>query len=482
MCCLLIAVLLLLSCPSPAQTLRNGDFSQGCDTCATKAAFWDISWAGKGVLCERKMGGLRIACTDSVDQVGFVEQALRIAPVKEPVIFAVGAVVDPENLRGKGASLNIACYDAEGGFLMNKDMGLFPSSWIHGSGANKRYTLKLVLPEGTATIKVGAIVNGRGEAWFSHFTTALLPLEGRTPDRSAAAYVQAAFDTIVTHALYIDSVDLEGLRTTALRIAGPNGDRSEHWLAVEFLLHALGDHHSFLMTPETYTAWKNESGEGGTEITHASHRIIDGYGYVSVPGFPSGDSLAVLAFSDSLQRALEQLDRSGVKGWIVDLRQNTGGNMAPMIAGLGPLFDPGVLGGLTDRRGRTERWSYRDGVYGWDGEAAVRVTRPVALQRKLPIAVLTSQQTGSSGECTTISFIGNSRTRSFGQPTWGLTTGNGEFELPDGARMFMASTIMGDRSGRLFHGPITPDESVEQTEDGNVDAVLDAALKWLAKQ
>src|SRR5262245_39597717 len=162
----LVGVLLLLTVSASAQKLRNGDFSLGCDTCGTKAAFWEVSWAGKGVVCERKMGGLRIACTDSLDQVGFVEQAVRIDPVKEPVMFSLRAEVDPKELRGKGASLNIQCYDAEGGFLTNKDMGLFASSWIHGSGPNRGYTLKLVLPEGTATIKVGAIVNGRGEAWF----------------------------------------------------------------------------------------------------------------------------------------------------------------------------------------------------------------------------------------------------------------------------------------------------------------------------
>jgi carboxyl-terminal processing protease len=153
--------------------------------------------------------------------------------------------------------------------------------------------------------------------------------------------------------------------------------------------------------------------------------------------------------------------------------------MAPMVCGLGPLFDPGVLGTLTDMRGTVQRWSYRDGAYGWDDEPSLRITQPVSLPRKLPIAVLTSAQTGSSGECTTISFIGNSRTRSFGQATFGLITGNGEFELPDGARMFMASTIMGDRTGKLFHGPIVPDEPVEQPANQRNDAVLDAALKWI---
>ncbi len=476
----MLLVLLHVGVPTHGQSLRNGDFALRCDTCKTGLAGWDLSWAGRGVTCVADREALIIRCQDSADAVGFVEQAVEIPEVKDPVIVSVRAMASTTALTGKGASLNIACYDADGGFLTNKDFGIFPFMWVHGTHAPEPWTMKLVLPSGTTTVKVGALVNGRGEARFDDMAVSFIGLSGRVPDKNAIAYVNAACDSIRLHAVYKDSVDINALREAARKLAGGENDPVDHHLAVEYLLHALGDHHSFLMTREQHSAWAKESGPDA--VAFPSHRIIEGCGHVSVPGFFSGDSLTMVAFADSLQRALGKMAAQGIKGWIVDLRQNGGGNMAPMVCGLGPLFDPGVLGTLTDVRGTVQRWSYRDGIYAWDDQPSLRVAEPVSLPRKLPIAVLTSSQTGSSGECTTISFIGNSHTRSFGQATMGLTTGNGEFELPDGARMFMSYTIMGDRNGKLFHGPIAPDEPVEQPADWSYDAALDAALKWIGAQ
>ena len=471
---------LLIGACARGQVLRNGDFDEGCDTCGTGCAGWSISWAGPGVSCTRDRSALLISCKDSVDAVGFVEQSITIPEVKEPLVAGVTAMVSLSQLTGKGASLNIACYDADGGFLTNKDFGIFPFMWGQGTRPPEPWELKLVLPLGTTRVNVGAIVNGRGDARFDDFALQLSPIAGRTPDAYAKAYVNAACDTIKHHAVYRDSVDIDALRPSAWRIAGAENDPNDHHLAVEYLLHALGDHHSFLMSREHYDMWKREPGAGS--VAFPTHRVIQGCGYVSVPGFFSGDSITMIAFADSLQHGLEKMAAQGIEGWIVDLRKNTGGNMAPMVCGLGPLLDPGVLGTLTDTHGTVQRWSYHDGDYGWDGVTALRLTKPVHLARKLPVAVLTSSQTGSSGECVTISFIGNSRTRSFGQATLGLVTGNGEFELPDGARMFMASTIMGDRNGTLFHGPIAPNEPVEQPADWSYDASLDAAAKWIRAQ
>lgn len=463
------------------QSLFNGDFSEICDTCGTGLKHWDLSWASSGVQCRPYTTGvehwLNINCPKD-DGVGFVEQGIVIPEVKDPTILTVSARVKVDSLSTKGASLNIACYSADGGFLTNKDQGLFWYNWIQGTRPWQEHVLKIILPEGTALVKVGAIVKGKGEAAFDDFTAAFASLAARVPDKPAISYVGAAVDTIRQHALWRDSVDLDALRETALRIAGADDNPDDRHLAIEYLLQSLGDHHSFLMRPSEYTAWESES--GGDAFSYPTHRLIEGYGYVLVPPFMSGDSLNMLAFADSLQRTLHYLSRKNVRGWIVDLRQNTGGNMAPMVCGLGPLLDTGTLGTLTDVRGGVEHWYYRNGEYGWDDEVVMRLPSPVVLPAPLPIAVLTAQQTGSSGECTAISFIGNSNTRSFGQPTWGLTTGNGQFALPDGAQLFVASTFMGDRKGKVFHGPIVPDEVVDQPADWSYDASLDAALKWLA--
>src|SRR5437899_12878929 len=48
-------------------------------------------------------------------------------------------------------------------------------------------------------------------------------------------------------------------------------------------------------------------------------------------------------------------------------------------------------------------------------------------------AVLTDESTASVGEAVAVAFIGRSNTRSFGQPTAGVPTGNVVYHLADGA-------------------------------------------------
>lgn len=180
-----------------------------------------------------------------------------------------------------------------------------------------------------------------------------------------------------------------------------------------------------------------------------------------------------------MQSILKRLYNAQIKGWIIDLRENTGGNMSPMIAGLGPIFDPGKMGSLVDVNGKEESWYYKKGHYLWNDQKVMAVSDPVVISSRLPIAVLTSSSTGSSGEIVLISFIGNSKTKIFGQPSWGLTTGNGGFDLMDGARMMLASTIMADRNGKLYHGSISPDVLIESNKTH--DAEIKVAIEWLQK-
>lgn len=463
------------------QALRNPCFTEPCDGCDTHLAGWTISWASAGVRCglsDDPKWPEALCISSGKDGVGFVEQAIPLEHAEELRMVTVTARIGSRDLKGKGAGLNVAAYDSAGTMLFTKDMGYGHFSWIHGTREGSTCRIQAVCPAGASTLRVGAIVYGAGTAWFDDFTCGVVRTNERRPDARARAYVGAACDTIARRSLRRDSIDLPALRAQAERIAGDAGKPEDHHLAVEFLLGTLGDHHSFLMKPSEVAAWQGDE-EDAPAAEQATHRVIERMGYVSVPGFNSNDSLRMRAFADTIQQALAAMEAAGVRGWIVDLRNNTGGNMGPMVCGLGPLLDTGTLGQLVDVDGRPSRWWYRDGAYGWDDELVMSAPHPVTLPTRKPVAVLIGPRTGSSGECTAISFVGNARTRLFGQPTWGITTGNGEFDLPDGAKMFLASTVMADRNGHLFHGPVEPDERVEEPTDRKYDAALDAALTWI---
>ena len=94
-----------------------------------------------------------------------------------------------------------------------------------------------------------------------------------------------------------------------------------------------------------------------------------------------------------------------------------------------------------------------------------------------PVAVLTGPRTASSGEATVLSFRGRPQTRSFGQPTSGLSTANVMRPLADGSALLLTTSVMRDRNDRGDGLKIEPDQRVE----GDA-ATVAAAQAWLLAQ
>jgi hypothetical protein len=467
-----------------AQHFRNLDFEQLCDSSKTGLCYWDLSWGNKKNVRQDRVGNntCLLIQGNTKTEVGFAEQAADITPLKEISVITLSAEILSEPIEGKGAGLNINLHDAEGQLLAFKDMGGFYSvEWITGTKGWNGYTISLVCPVGTARIKIGAILFGKGKVWFNNYKVTLTPVANKKPSKLAVKYISAACDSIKKHSLFRDSFDLAKIKPMALKIAGNAKRYHDCYLAIQYLLESLreyGDYHSFFMKAVEVKNWE-DAGSVVTKPEFPSWKIIDGNGYINVPSFHGGNPKIMLAYADTLQAAIRKLDGSGIKGWIIDLRENTGGNMAPMIAGLGPLFSSDKLGSLVDVNGRSDGWYYRDGRYYDDEFAGWSVSDPVKLSSSLPIAVMTSNKVGSSGEIVVISFIGNARTRSFGQATMGLTTGNGSFELADGSQIFLASTIMADRNGKQYTGSIQPDTLIDKMFVDKKDMVLAAAIDWI---
>lgn len=463
-----------------AQGFRNLDFEQLCDTSKTGLCHWDLSWGAENSCRPDNVNGNSVLLIELSSGVGWTEQVLDVNQTEEISVFSVTANIKTREVAEKGAGLNVGIYDSEGNLLVSKDSGKYGNrGWITESNEWQKVQIDIIAPIGTSSIKIGAILYGKGTAWFDDFEVDIQSTGKRRASKLARQYISAAIDTVGTHSLHKDSVDLTVVKKYALQIAGNAKKYADCHLAIEYLLNALEDHHSFFMDAEAVRAWDGSDVEYDAEIEMPTSQLVADYGYVLVPPFHGGDSVLIDKYARHMQNVLSAVYEKNINGWIIDLRQNTGGNMEPMIAGLGPVFDSKVLGHLVDVYGGKEAWIYDNGKYMWDDEVAMSLPSPITLKKQLPIAVLMSHQTGSSGEIVLISFIGNSNTRTFGQSSWGLTTGNGDFELADGSRMFLASTRMADRNGNVFYGPIKPDTFIEESEDKNQDPVMDAAIKWL---
>jgi carboxyl-terminal processing protease len=95
------------------------------------------------------------------------------------------------------------------------------------------------------------------------------------------------------------------------------------------------------------------------------------------------------------------------------------------------------------------------------GPPLVAAAKPPRLRRPWPpVVVLTSRLTSSSGEGVAMAFRGQPDSRSFGEPTAGVPTGNAGYPLSDRAELHLTEGIGVDRTGATYQTRIRPDRPV----------------------
>jgi len=358
-------------------------------------------------------------------------------------------------------------------------------------GGWERVVVDAPVFESAESLRVGVSIP-RGTAWVDAVSiegaaTAALP----PPSAAARRYVEYALGLIDAHSIYRASVDWPAFRAAVLDQARGATTAADAHLAVRYAIGALGDVHGYLRAPERAEALGRapvSNARTGRPPIPPEGRLLPGrIGYVTVPGFAGGTHMQQVEFAETLQSLLRSLDADadGACGWIVDLRRNSGGNLWPMLLGLGPLLGDGDAVLATYPDGRRDGVWHREGAAGLGDFARLRV-RGEAYRLRDPdarVAVLVGPDTASAGEVLAMAFRGADGRRSFGARTGGVNTGTRTFVLPDGAELVLAVVTMSDRTGRAYRGPIEPDVAVEP---GRRDVPLAdqpevrAAVGWLA--
>ncbi|MCA1798076.1 MAG: S41 family peptidase [Xanthomonadaceae bacterium] len=347
-----------------------------------------------------------------------------------------------------------------------------------------RYEVQATIPDGTEWVYYGALLAGSGTAWFDSFHVEDLDAaELPDPSEEARAYLQRALNIIERFALRRDEVDWSRIQDEALAQARGAADAAAVHTVLRNTLRTLGDRHSVLLAPPEARAWEAGADPAGRPEPMGvmlSRRVA----YLEVPRFSGDVAEQVTAYADALQNLIRTQAEAGACGWVVDLRGNSGGNMWPMLAGLGPLFGDGELGGFRGADGEQAAWWYRGGATGVAERTAARVSNePFILPTLPPVAVLVGPTTASSGEAVALALTGRDNAASFGAPTAGLTTGNQLFVLSDGALLWLTTSVFVDRDGRAYGGPVQPDHEVIPTaaSQRGADPVRDSALTWLKR-
>ncbi|HZS02854.1 MAG TPA: S41 family peptidase [Chloroflexota bacterium] len=193
----------------------------------------------------------------------------------------------------------------------------------------------------------------------------------------------------------------------------------------------------------------------------ASRLLTGNIGYVALRGFPEPSVI------DSVEKAVNQFQRDGVRGIVLDLRGNSGGRLDVGSRLLSRFIPDGPIYRAVDRRGREETIN-------------VREARPILT---VPLAVLIDDGTASMGELFAVAIQEHGVGRVLGTTTAGAVAASVVLPLSNGGALQLSIEQVYSGGGALLDRVgVHPDQEVELDLDAlrtGHDSQLDAAVAYL---
>lgn len=274
------------------------------------------------------------------------------------------------------------------------------------------------------------------------------------------------------HALNAAHVDWPAVEREAARLMRSGVGDDARTRAIRHVVHALGDGHSFYRPPSSgQPAVTTTSPAPAARGIARSVETADGFGHLVIASW-SGPDAEMAAAAHRVRDALLDAMEHDACGLVIDVADNGGGNMWPMMGGIAPLYEDGTLLQFESRTGRRRDVDVRGGALHAGGKPLPDVDDLAAVAvRPRNIALLLGPRTASSAEILALGFRGQANVRSFGRPTRGATSANSSFPLANGGLLAITTGRLRDRAGNVQQGSLWPDEPAENA--------LDAATRWL---
>lgn len=279
---------------------------------------------------------------------------------------------------------------------------------------------------------------------------------------SAERYGKDALATIGKNGIYSGSDEWKSTYEECLKMIENAESYEDTYPAVKKALSVGGGKHSMLMT-------KSESQDTTESYDEVLPTVsLDGdIAIIKLPDF-LGTAEAGRKYAKVAEDFIHE-NRDKIKGVVLDLRGNTGGDMGPMATAVSSLLPDGELM-YYHYRSYDVPVTLKDGVISNAGTGGKSLYPEEKLN--VPVAILTDGMTASSGEALTLCFRGLENVKTFGAPTAGYTSVNMLYSLYDGAQMYLTVAFDKARTGEIFK-----ETSIEP--DVATDSPLEAALEWL---
>jgi hypothetical protein len=322
-------------------------------------------------------------------------------------------------------------------------------------------------------------------------------LSAQQPD-SVRIFIDSALHVMQNNSVFSKQVNWKNIAATIHRMSKNAKTYMEAAPAIKYAFDALGDKHGWLVfgdqdyrnpkfTPDTGRISQNIKLAASKGPKIYCSVVNDHYAYISIPFFGGQTDEQMTRFGQQIQDSLCKAINPTVKGIIIDLRLNAGGNIAPMLAGVSNVLGNDDVSITADSKGNiTGRTTIEGNKVMMDGILRTSLTKSGADLTKVPVAVITGPATGSSGEALAISFIGRDKAVLVGEATGGYTTANNGFLLAgEDYGIVLAVGYMTDRFGNVYYDNVKPDIEVVGGDDffsHAKDKKIQAAVEWLAKQ
>ncbi len=233
---------------------------------------------------------------------------------------------------------------------------------------------------------------------------------------------------------------------------------------------------------------------GWPPLNFKHYMLEDKYAYINIPAV----TLEQRRYIDTIGQQLLELDSKHPKAWIIDLTENDGGSIYPMLWQFASLIDNMETYSDVDNQGNeTKQRKIFDVIEEEDKRYFELMNfdynkvKPVELKNiNIPIIVLTSSTTGSAGEFVAASFKGQRNVKLIGQTTAGATSGNSDYLLNKNYMLILTTSVIKDRTGKIYKigEGIEPDiylelgeslQSKDETDPEVKQKYFEAAISYL---
>lgn len=287
----------------------------------------------------------------------------------------------------------------------------------------------------------------------------------------AESYLKEVLALLQAKSVNRQNINWADFEQEVFRVAENSQTINDVYPAVRYAVAQLKDNHSYFVNP----AGEEENSEEKPLPILAHEKTPGNIGYVRIP-FCIGDEYQTEQYIQSVTDEIYRHNNSEINGWIIDLRDNFGGNMWPMMAAVGDFLDNGIQGYFSYADNKTLAWRFENGKAYFDTIMLAENKRHISLSGKNKIAVFINSKTASSGEAMAVLFKGYSNVKLFGAPTFGVSTGCESFTLSDGSRINLATSVFTDKNGKKYGKSILPDFPCADTE------MVSIAIQWINNQ